>query len=58
MREGPWLLSVVVLGAVVFWVVTIYVARDSPSRTARMSAHLPSGRRSGWSWGNATVNWK
>jgi len=50
MREGPWLLSVVVLGAVVFWVVTIYVARDSPSRTARMSAHLPSGRRSGLSW--------
>jgi hypothetical protein len=26
MREGPWLPSVVVLGAVVLWVVTIYVA--------------------------------
>jgi len=26
MREGPWLLSAVVCGAVVFWVVTTYVA--------------------------------
>jgi uncharacterized membrane protein YeiH len=26
MREGPWLLSAVACGAVVFWVLTIYVA--------------------------------
>jgi uncharacterized membrane protein YeiH len=26
MREGHWLLSAVVCGAVVFWLVTIYVA--------------------------------
>lgn len=26
MREGPWLLSAVVCGAVIFWAVTIYAA--------------------------------
>ena len=26
MREGPWLLFVIVCGAVIFWLVTIYVA--------------------------------
>jgi uncharacterized membrane protein YeiH len=26
MREGHWLLSVIVLGAVIFWLFTIYIA--------------------------------